>query len=166
MPRRLTPFPHDIGPGETITLDAVIEPLFPKGYWIVWDIVINPGSAPQWFSSDGNPSTSSCLHRRPTSRPVSAPWLAQGSTATNTPVLQASRRDRPMAFPFVYLYYQFTYCIQGSCNSSPWSTTGTFTMPAMRWNTPYEWKVDVHEGSDPVGLAGHVEPVALRSPRC
>lgn len=149
-----TPMPQTVSYGETVTVNAKINPL-PPGTWTIRFDMIKSNSSGLWiFSEWGVPRTAVLKVTVPDIPTQLTEMFPKNNFQVGTlqPQLfaEASSVD---AWPSANVNYQFTLCAPpwitwDWCVSSPWQQTPKWTVPEdkLEWGKEYYWTVSVSDG--------------------
>ena len=162
--------PTTVQPGQSIALQAVIAPMAPAEYVIVFDMV-DDGTT--WFSTGPEvptppPDVLTVYHLSPA---ITATTPLNGlEVTTETPTLGVSAYS-PDGWPGTALQYVFTICTgsdaaSGTCFSSGVISSSTWTVPAqdLFWHTNYYWTVKVTDGAG-ASLTSQASAIGLVVPQ-
>ncbi|SDJ72408.1 intein N-terminal splicing region/RHS repeat-associated core domain-containing protein [Actinopolyspora mzabensis] len=136
-----TDMPHDVAPGQTVTLDARVEKLPPGEYSLRWDMDHYGTSR---FSSTGAPMSASVAFTVPNQPPavdsMSPPSDYNASVLTPTLALTGHDQD---AYPGEGINYRFKVCSAPGedCFNSGWVDSPVWSVPEgeLTWGENYVW---------------------------
>ncbi|CNG70282.1 Cell wall-associated polypeptide CWBP200 [Mycobacterium tuberculosis] len=149
-----TPMPQTVSYGETVTVNAKINPL-PPGTWTIKFDMIKSNSSGLWiFSEWGVPRTAVLKVTVPDIPAQLTEMFPKNNFQVGTlqPQLFAEAQNVD-AWPSANVTYQFTLCAPpwitwDWCVNSPWQQTPKWTVPAdkLQWGKEYYWTVSVTDG--------------------
>lgn len=146
--------PTTVNPGQSISLNAVIAPMSPGNYSLIFDMV-DDGTT--WFSASPGPEVPYpppdllTVYNVPPAISGTTP-LSQIQLTTPTPTLGVTATD-PDNYPGTPLTYAFDICTglnySGTCYGSGAISSPTWTVPSgdLFWHTNYYWVVWVKDGA-------------------
>ncbi|WP_258527915.1 LamG-like jellyroll fold domain-containing protein, partial [Streptomyces sp. NBRC 110611] len=148
-----TSMPHDVKPGESVTLDARIAPMAPATYTLVWTMD-DRGTVE--FTKRGVPGAAVKFSAANIPPQLTAESPASGGVLTSlTPTLWASGKDFDH-YPSGSLQYSFEVCeaegkdARKNCRSGPRGTSQQWSVPSgwLSWSKNYAWYAYVYDGKD------------------
>ncbi|WP_267283897.1 LamG-like jellyroll fold domain-containing protein [Amycolatopsis thermoflava] len=149
-----TKMPHDVAPGQSVTLNAKIKSLPPGAYTLRWDMD-NVGFGR--FSWENVPMSAPVNFQIVNQTPVidsMSPPSNYNSTTLN-PTLAMTGHDRDV-YPGQGINYHFKICEVGNdtnCKDSGWIDSPVWSVPAnwMTWSKNYVWQGQIgdHQTESP-----------------
>ncbi|HEY3684800.1 MAG TPA: LamG-like jellyroll fold domain-containing protein [Streptosporangiaceae bacterium] len=148
-----TPMPQTVSYGETVTLNAKINPLPPGTWYVKFDMINVDSSSYELFSDWGVPRTAVLKLTVPDVPSVLKEMYPHNNyqVGTLTPQLFAEAKNGD-AWPSSKVTYWFTICGGAFgdwdwCESSPWQQTPKWTVPTgkLQWGQDYYWTVWVSD---------------------
>lgn len=156
-----TAMPSTVAPGQTVTVDAVVDALAAGSYAIDFDMYSGAtGSSPVSFSSQGIPPFALGLavpQPPPTISAVYPPTGFVSSTLRQQLATVASTATGTITYSFTLTCKPLSgqTCVDSSITSGSISRP-YWTPPAadMQWNTPYQWSVTTTVNGSSTTLSG------------
>jgi hypothetical protein len=149
-----TPMPTNVANGQTVTVNATINPLPPGTWKVMFDMIHVTDFGYALFSDYGVPRTAQLSLTVPDLAPQLTAMYPYNNyqVASLRPVLFADGLTGD-AWPSATLTYWFTFC-KGPflawewCESPPWQTSQVWRPPAgkLKWGEDYFWTVFVSDG--------------------
>ncbi|MWA05377.1 DNRLRE domain-containing protein [Actinomadura sp. LD22] len=149
-----TALPQAVSFGETVTVNAKINPLPPGTWTIKFDMIKTTSDGYALFSDWGVPRTAALKVTVPDVPTQLTEMFPKNNYETGTlqPQLFAEAKSVD-AWPSANVNYQFTLCAPpwidwDWCVNSPWQQTPKWTVPAgkLAWGKEYYWTVSVNDG--------------------